>query len=523
MPHVQTQLTTNLAEATCCTRLETLDGLEYLVVPVVALVPGVLNGELVPATEIVASVQLWNDAPIPIEHPRERGLPISARQPAVLERHMAGRLYNVSIGTAGQLHGEMWLNTAKITAMGHAPLLALLQAGGPVEVSTGYFRDLEDAPGEFRGKAYSGIARNLRPDHLALLTRGPGACSWQDGCGAPRINQAGDVDTTAMVAFFLSPESAQQLAVVPEGWPDGGYVLPASELHITLAYLGETTDSIEPETDLATRLLDVTHSLPLVFAQVSGTGRFTLLSGETGLHPIYASLDSASLATWRTRLLERLGLQWVGGAERDFTPHITLGYVPASAPTPPVMPANLPLVLDSLSLVWGEHRTTFNLQGEALTPDAAVETAVDIDNQQTDGGNHVTEKEAVKTAEDTSPVETTPVAEATTVTTSAPLAEQLATLVTEFGGVAALREALQGLRANVDAERTAVLAELQANTRLAFTAAELAEWSTESLNKMADALRPLDARPTANYSGRSGPRTNATGSDWQVLAAPEVK
>lgn len=102
------------------------------------------------------------------------------------------------------------------------------------------------------------------------------------------------------------------------------------------------------------------------------------------------------------------------------------------------------------------------------------------------------------------------------------LAGQLAAMVTEFGGAAALREALVGLKTNQDAERAGLLAELQANGRATFTPEELAGWPTATLRKLADALRPADA-PAANYAGRGGPRGSVVDNEWQVLAAPEVK
>lgn len=370
------ELRVNLAEATCCVRREMLDGRERLVVPVVALNPGVLNDELVPATEVAASVLLWNDVPIPIEHPRERGMPISARTPAVLERTLAGRLYGAVQGPDGKLRGEMWLDSAKMTAMGYGGLLALLEVGGPVEVSTAYFRDFESAPGELAGKPYVGIARNLRPDHLALLPHSKGACSWEDGCGAPRVNE------------------------------------------------GERA------------------------------------SGGTG-----ARLSSAEPEN---------------GSNRDAAGDVA-------------------------------RTTAHAARSVAIGSSTPAEASGPLGN----GGKTVDEETKVE-------AETQPVAEVEAEPAVNELAGQLAAMVTEFGGAAALREALVGLRANQDAERAGLLAELQANGRATFTPEELAGWPTATLRKLADALRPVDA-PAANYAGRGGPRGNESGGEWQVLVAPEVK
>jgi len=52
------------------------------------------------------------------------------------------------------------------------------------------FMELERNPGQWNGEDYIGIARNIRPDHLAVLPDVKGACSIADGAGLLRTNQA---------------------------------------------------------------------------------------------------------------------------------------------------------------------------------------------------------------------------------------------------------------------------------------------------------------------------------------------
>ena len=52
-----------------------------------------------------------------------------------------------------------------------------------VEVSLGMFTENDMEEGEYEGKQYKGIAKNHRPDHLAILPDQIGACSCKDGCG----------------------------------------------------------------------------------------------------------------------------------------------------------------------------------------------------------------------------------------------------------------------------------------------------------------------------------------------------
>jgi hypothetical protein len=164
------------------------NGRTYLVSPVVAIRAGILNGEFVPLEEIGKFPQMWNGIPLPLGHPQENGDYISANTPD-LEGQSVGRFWNARI-ESDALKGELWIDIAKAQSLGGDAVRVLqrLEAGRPLEVSTAYFRDFTPASGEYHGEQYSGVASNLRPDHLALLLDEPGACSWRDGCGAPRVN-----------------------------------------------------------------------------------------------------------------------------------------------------------------------------------------------------------------------------------------------------------------------------------------------------------------------------------------------
>ncbi len=170
-------------------RVEMFEGREHLVVPVVALVEGVVNGAYVPADELAASLPAWNGVPFTVSHPSSRGVPISANSPQVLESQAIGRVFNAALENA-KLKAEVWIDTQKAEALnGDAKtIVERLRSNEALEVSTGYFADFDETPGQFNGKSYSGIHRNLRPDHLAGLPNDTGACSWADGCGAPRVN-----------------------------------------------------------------------------------------------------------------------------------------------------------------------------------------------------------------------------------------------------------------------------------------------------------------------------------------------
>jgi Uncharacterized protein conserved in bacteria (DUF2213) len=168
-------------------------GRRYLVSPVVALREGILNDTYVSAAEFGKFAQSWAGRPIPIAHPRADGLPTSANTPDIWANDVLGHLWNVAVD-GGALKGEIWIDLDKAQMMGEraVQIVNKLRANQPLEVSTGYFCEMEATPGTFNGYAYGGIARNIRPDHLAILPDEIGACSWADGCGTPRVNSQED-------------------------------------------------------------------------------------------------------------------------------------------------------------------------------------------------------------------------------------------------------------------------------------------------------------------------------------------
>jgi hypothetical protein len=169
-------------------RTETLQGRKHKVIPVVMMVEGVLNGSHGPLLhlreEFGRFAESWNGIPISIQHPEEEGQPISANEPNIIESQTVGRIYNASIDS-NRLCAEAWIDENNIRRI--SPLaLAHINQQRPLEVSVGVFTDDEMTEGTWGDREYTAIARNHRPDHLALLPGGIGACSWVDGCGLGR-------------------------------------------------------------------------------------------------------------------------------------------------------------------------------------------------------------------------------------------------------------------------------------------------------------------------------------------------
>jgi hypothetical protein len=167
------------------------EGKDWLVVPTIMIKEGVLNGELVPADELEKFPAAWNGRPFVIEHPKDGNAAVSANDPRMMEQYRAGYIFGTEYRENDQsVPAEIWLDVKRTEKIKSGPeLMRRILDGKPVEVSTGYFRDLEKRSGDWHGQAYDGIARNLRPDHLAALLDSQGACSWEDGCGCPRVNE----------------------------------------------------------------------------------------------------------------------------------------------------------------------------------------------------------------------------------------------------------------------------------------------------------------------------------------------
>lgn len=177
-----TTLTTNLAKV----RHERIAGQTYLVAPMVMITEGVhvgSNGALLyEADELEESADFWNMRPVVNGHPEVNGRPVSANSPEVFRKHFVGVILNTLWDVkANKLRAEAWFEDRRLRSVSPQTHAAILAGRTPIEVSTGLFTDNIQEAGVWNGKRYVAIARNLRPDHLAIVARG--ACSISDGCG----------------------------------------------------------------------------------------------------------------------------------------------------------------------------------------------------------------------------------------------------------------------------------------------------------------------------------------------------
>lgn len=492
-------------------------GVEYEVAPAVAIVAGVLNGELVPADEIGRYPETWGGIPLVVNHPVDaEGDPISANSPAI-PRY--GFFFNPRF-EEDRLHGELWMNAAALEKAGGEPLQALtrLRNGEPLELSTAFYRDIEERGGVFNNRRYNQITRNIRPDHLALLPNDLGACSWSDGCGAPRVNKQGtriaaarrlvtnqdDVQNGVMIALFVRPADRPAFPTDPAFYPAGSEVVAPEDLHLTLCYLGDKDEIEVSEGDLLSRLTWASQNFAVVPAKVKGVGVFNT---EQEVLPVWAVIESDALGQFRQMIVEIL---WGVKISRrhNFIPHVTLAYVPANEVSFTI-PQAREIVFDSVALAWGDRVTTFNLQGNVETPfDVLVQNVASFvesrgenchceeggatpNNNTLEGGNMSTQ------TNNDQPV--TPDAAATPTQGEPTLQDvmnQIGELAQKFGTVEQRLQAVEGVAANVNAaaqsEKDQTVARILANGRNVLSEAALRALPEADLYALASSLQPTE-------------------------------
>lgn len=164
--------------------------------------------------------------------------------------------------------------------------------------------------------------------------------------------------TGAMVALFVPAEVGADLAV------DGGE--PAGDLHITLAYLGDTAEAAFTEADLVAAVTPVATDTAPLEGTVSGAGRFT---GADGTDPIWLAADVVGLDELRVAVCSALEAAGIPVDDtHGFQPHITVAYVAAGDPSPlPDPPPSAELRFPELTVTWAENRTQLPFGG-AMSP-----------------------------------------------------------------------------------------------------------------------------------------------------------
>jgi hypothetical protein len=168
-------------------REEKLDGITYFVIPVVMAVKDcVMNGLLYPDEELAKTASSWDGVPVTLNHPNAG----KANSPESYEKYKVGMLFN-SKYEEGKLKSEVWVDVEAIKKK-DPTTYSMIKSNVMMDVSTGLYVEIEQSSGTQNGKEYNGIARNFRPEHLALLPNTTGACTQADGVGLFLNSENGD-------------------------------------------------------------------------------------------------------------------------------------------------------------------------------------------------------------------------------------------------------------------------------------------------------------------------------------------
>lgn len=201
LSHITVNLKTSMV------RNARMEGRDYKVAPMVMILEGVHNGSqgalYYPSNEIKKAVSLWDHKPIVVYHPTVNGKGVSACSPDVLTAQKVGVILNTKVDFNGpdktaRLVAEAWIEKDR-ASMVDKRVIQSINNQKTMELSTGLFMDVQNVEnGEWKGEKYDAIARNYRPDHLALLPDKEGACSTKDGAGFIRNQKDGDEEDPNM-------------------------------------------------------------------------------------------------------------------------------------------------------------------------------------------------------------------------------------------------------------------------------------------------------------------------------------
>lgn len=189
-------------------RTEYLEGEEYLVAKGAILGDdSVLHGSngpgLYPAEENKRDPEGWNGRFLTANHPVVDGKPVSACTPEMVDKLRLGMVFN-TVHADAKVRPEFWFNVKKTKSVDKR-IYEAVKAGKRVEMSTGLNLTVENKEGKTAaGKEYKWIARNYKPDHVAVLIDSVGAYSGKDGGG---IN----VHNSLIVNEDKTPESSTEV------------------------------------------------------------------------------------------------------------------------------------------------------------------------------------------------------------------------------------------------------------------------------------------------------------------------
>lgn len=171
--------------------------------------------------------------------------------------------------------------------------------------------------------------------------------TWDIGATAP---------TGVMVAWMLPEWTAEKVAI-----PGGE---PASDLHVTLIYLGDEKDlTLDKQHKLIGAVSEVCSRHHYMEGSIGGTGRF--VNGED-TDPFWVGVNIPKLLDLRKDLAQALtdaGIPPAGKGDElgEYTPHITVAYLPKDQPNPPMVFKPEQVSVSTITVCVGPNRFKIEL------------------------------------------------------------------------------------------------------------------------------------------------------------------
>lgn len=329
MSKVRVSRSLHLVGATGASRTETFRGRDYLVVPVVALVEGVIwpvnaeTPEFVPLESYSTAPESWNGRPCFPGHPVRGGTQVLGNTPEILEAEQFGIVFNAGV-TDDKLTMEAWLNEDDATAIGEVAVETYGRArdNKPIEVSVGVTVLMEEVKGTYDDTDYDGVWVEVFPDHLALLEKGDiGACSISMGCGVrtATVHRMATKGYTLVTKEESLPKKVDEKIthrslgerfagmfkrmLSPAGWSDtqvrSELIEALEEKEPRLKYAGWVVDVYDNEGLVVYCMYDEDYDLDLYVRDFTWDGKVAIIGdmfAEVEAHTVYEVEDDENQA-----------------------------------------------------------------------------------------------------------------------------------------------------------------------------------------------------------------------------------
>lgn len=171
--------------------------------------------------------------------------------------------------------------------------------------------------------------------------------------------------TSVILALFPAERYVRPLRRVARRLPNGG--TPAAQMHVTLAYLGDVQALAGHRDHIVDALVRFVRADDTRLINLPVVGLRRMEHVDEGQQAIAADIGGEGVRQFREDLVAALRADGVPVDERwpTFIPHLTLGYVPATALTPPLRVPRITIPAGYLYLCWGDERIVLPLLGTA--------------------------------------------------------------------------------------------------------------------------------------------------------------